>query len=77
VTLRTWGCGAADAARLVDADGPASTEPGPKFPVVDACCARKPTRAWISYKSAPIIKDVSRKTGVERAHEGGRAEEFM
>lgn len=51
MTLRIWGCGAADAARLVDPDGPASTEPKAKFAAVDACCARKPTRAWISYKS--------------------------
>lgn len=67
MTLSVWACGAADAARLVevDVDGPvASPEPGPKFTAdVDAaaCCARKPTRALISY-----MKPKKRELGRER-----------
>jgi len=86
VTLSIGGCGAADAARLVDADGPASTEIEPKAmpPANDACCARKPTRAWISYEAKETKKGRSEgggggdgRGGVERADDGGRAEEFM
>ena len=64
MTLSIGGCGAADAARLVDADGPASTEIEPKAmpPTNDACCARKPTRAWISYEA----KEKEKKGTVRR-----------
>jgi len=75
VTLSIGGCGAADAARLVDADGPASTEIEPKAmpPANDACCARKPTRAWISYEAKETKKRTVRRWG-ERGRKRGRGE---
>jgi len=69
--LSIGGCGAADAARLVDADGPTSTEIEPKAmpPANDAFCARKPTRAWISYEAKEKKKD-GQKVGGEGTEEG-------
>ena len=64
MTLSVWGWGAADAARLVDVEGPASGGAKPKPEPEPEVPARKPTRAGISYEPNRRSRNVGVKKRV-------------